>query len=60
MKKLGKKLSLTNETLKAYCGCACTAICVAKCNCQPSTVAYASLNSTSSNNLNSTTGVAAK
>jgi putative bacteriocin precursor len=59
MKKLGKKLQVNNETLRAYCGCVCVTGCTTKCNCS-STVAYNSLNTTNVSNVYSATGTASK
>lgn len=60
MKKLGKKLQINNETLRAYCGCACINGCAIKCNCSTSTVAYTNLNATNVANVYSNIGSAAK
>jgi putative bacteriocin precursor len=62
MKKLGRKLNVTNETLRAYCGCACITGCTIKCSCSPTgTVNMASnLYNTSVANVYSTGGTSLK
>jgi putative bacteriocin precursor len=60
MKKLGKKLNLTNETLKAYCTCGCTSYCTIKCACLPASVLYSNLFTTNASTLYSNTGTANK
>jgi len=60
MKKLGKKFHLTNETLRAYCGCACTTPCSTKCTCSPTGTVTSNLYNTNVSNVYTNIGVAAK
>jgi putative bacteriocin precursor len=60
MKKLGKKLNSTHETLKAYCNCACEAGCKVKCACSPTGVAMSALYSTGVSNVYSNSGTAVR
>jgi len=50
MKKLGKKLHVSQETLRAYCGCACITGCTTKCQCT-STTATTNLANTNVSNV---------
>jgi len=59
MKKLGKKLHVGQETLRAYCGCACITGCTTKCQCS-SVTATTNLANTNVSNVYSTTGTATR
>jgi putative bacteriocin precursor len=60
MKKFGKKLNSTHETLKAYCGCACDVGCKVKCVCSPDGVVTSALYNTSVANVYSNSGSSLK
>lgn len=59
MKKLGKKLYVNNETLRAYCGCVCVTGCVTKCQCT-STTATTNLTNTNVSNVYTAGGTATR
>jgi putative bacteriocin precursor len=60
MKKLGKKLNSTHETLRAYCGCACVAGCSVKCGCSPTGPVTSALYNSNLANIYSTGGTSTK